>query len=67
MADDSWPKITGRRTTKISPWMTVIERAVEFTPGAAPELYHAVAQQDYIAIVAMTPERTIPICLLYHI
>lgn len=66
MADDEWPKITGRRTTKISPWMTVIERAVEFAPGASPELYHAVAQQDYIAIVAMTPEGLIPVVRQYR-
>ena len=60
MAED-WPKITARRNIPISRWMTVIERAVEFSAGAAPELYHAVGQQDYIAIVARTPEGLIPI------
>jgi 8-oxo-dGTP pyrophosphatase MutT (NUDIX family) len=65
MAED-WPKITGRRDIPISPWMTVIERAVEFTPGAAPELYHAVGQQDYIAIVARTPEGLLPIVRQYR-
>ena len=48
-----WPKIKARRTIDVSPWMKVIERAVEFTPDSAPELYHAVAQPDYIAIVAL--------------
>ena len=42
-----WPKITARRTTNVSPWMQIIEREVEFAPGAKPELYHAVGQQDY--------------------
>ena len=65
MAED-WPKITGRRDIPISPWMTVIERAVEFTPGAAPELYHADGQQDYIAIVARTPDGQIPIVRQYR-
>jgi len=65
MAED-WPKIKGRRDITISPWMTVIERAVEFTPGAAPELYHAVGQQDYIAIVARTPDGLIPIVRQYR-
>jgi len=65
MAED-WPKITARRDIAISPWMTVIERAVEFSEGAAPELYHAVGQQDYIAIVARTPDGLIPIVRQYR-
>jgi ADP-ribose pyrophosphatase len=65
MAED-WPKIVSRRTIPISPWMTVIERGVEFSPGAAPELYHAVGQQDYIAIVACTPDGLIPIVRQYR-
>ena len=50
-----YPKIKSRREIDISPWMKVIEREVEFRAGAKPELYHAVGQQDYIAIVAETP------------
>ena len=50
---EEWPKVIARRTTTISPWIAIIEREVEFTAGAPPELYHAVGQQDYIAIVAM--------------
>jgi 8-oxo-dGTP pyrophosphatase MutT (NUDIX family) len=65
MAED-WPKITGRRDIPISPWMRVIERAVEFREGAAPELYHAVGQQDYITIVARTPQGLIPIVRQYR-
>jgi ADP-ribose pyrophosphatase len=61
-----WPKIKSRRTIAISPWMEVIERAVEFTQGAEPEIYHAVGQQDYIAIVARTPGGTIPIVRQYR-
>ena len=65
MAGD-WPKIVGRRVTRVSPWVEIIERAVEFAPGAAPELYHAVGQQDYIAIVALTAEGRIPIVRQYR-
>ena len=60
MAGD-WPKIKARRTTTVSPWMAIIEREVEFAEDASPELYHAVGQADYIAIVALTPEGKIPI------
>ena len=61
-----WPKIKARRTTTISPWVAIIEREVEFAPGSAPELYHAVGQQDYIAIVARTPDGKIPIVRQYR-
>jgi 8-oxo-dGTP pyrophosphatase MutT (NUDIX family) len=61
-----WPKIKSRQTIDISPWMKVIEREVEFTEGAAPELYHAVGQQDYIAIVARTPDGKILIVRQYR-
>jgi 8-oxo-dGTP pyrophosphatase MutT (NUDIX family) len=61
-----FPKIKTRSTTKISPWMEIIAREVEFTPGAAPEIYHAVGQSDYIAIVAVTPDGKIPIVRQYR-
>ena len=62
----NWPKIKSRRTTRISPWMEIIEREVEFTAGSQSQLYHAVAQQDYIAIVALTPDGQIPIVRQYR-
>lgn len=65
MAGD-WPKITARRSTKLSPWVDLIEREVEFTEGAPAELYHAVGQGDYIAIVARTPDGCIPIVRQYR-
>ncbi len=65
MAED-WPKIVSRRTIPVSPWMRLMERAVEFTPGAQPEMYHAIAQQDYIAIVARTADGSFPIVRQYR-
>jgi ADP-ribose diphosphatase len=61
-----WPKIKARHTNKVSPWMEIIAREVEFAPGAASEIYHAVGQQDYIAIVARTPDGKIPIVRQYR-
>jgi len=65
MAED-WPKIKSLHTTKVSPWMEIIAREVEFAPGSQPQLYHAVGQHDYIAIVARTPEAKIPIVRQYR-
>jgi ADP-ribose diphosphatase len=61
-----WPKITARRTTRISPWMAIIERTVEFAAGEEPQLYHAVSQPDYIAIVATLADGRIPIVRQYR-
>ena len=39
---------------------------MEFTQGAPAELYHAIGQSDYIAIVACTPDGRIPIVRQYR-
>jgi ADP-ribose pyrophosphatase len=61
-----WPKIVSRRATRVSPWLEIVERGVQFTPGAKPDLYHAISQTDYVAIVARTPDGTIPIVRQYR-
>ena len=63
---DEWPKIRARQVTTISPWMKVIAREVEFAPGAKPEIYHAVGQRDYLAILARTPDGRIPLVRQYR-
>jgi ADP-ribose pyrophosphatase len=61
-----WPRIRSRRTTAMSPWMGVIARDVEFARGAPPQTYHAVAQADYVGILALTPAGKIPIVRQYR-
>jgi 8-oxo-dGTP pyrophosphatase MutT (NUDIX family) len=61
-----WPRIRARRTTEVSPWVSIIAREVEFSRGGAPQVYHAVAQADYISIVALTASGKIPIVRQYR-
>jgi ADP-ribose pyrophosphatase len=61
-----WPRIRSRRTTAVSPWMSIIAREVEFSRGAPVEVYHAVEQADYIAIIALTRGGKIPIVRQYR-
>jgi ADP-ribose pyrophosphatase len=61
-----WPRIRSRRTTAVSPWVSIIAREVEFARGEAPQVYHAVDQADYIAIVALTANGKIPIVRQYR-
>ncbi|MDB5617771.1 NUDIX hydrolase [Tardiphaga sp.] len=63
---DEWPKILSRQTVKVSPWVELVAREVEFTPGEPSQVYHAIAQQDYLAIVALTPDGRFPIVRQYR-
>jgi ADP-ribose pyrophosphatase len=62
---EEWPKIRSRQIQHISPWVDLVAREVEFAPGQT-ELYHAVMQQDYLAIVALTPSGHFPIVHQYR-
>jgi 8-oxo-dGTP pyrophosphatase MutT (NUDIX family) len=64
--DSGWPRIRARRVTKVSPWVELVEREVEFSPDAPPQTYHAVATADYVAIVARTPDGLLPIVRQYR-
>jgi len=61
-----WPRIRSRRTTEISPWMSIIAREVEFSRNGRMETYHAVAQADYVSIVALTSSGKIAIVRQYR-
>ncbi|HJP69807.1 MAG TPA: NUDIX hydrolase [Sphingomicrobium sp.] len=63
---NEWPKVTSRQTVRLSPWVDIVAREVEFAPGVAPEIYHAVGQQDYLAILARTPTGRFPIVRQYR-
>jgi 8-oxo-dGTP pyrophosphatase MutT (NUDIX family) len=50
------PRILSRSTTRISPWIELIARSVDFGHAGRPETYHAINQADYVGIWAMTPD-----------
>ena len=60
-----FPRIKSRETSRLSTWVEIIEREVEFAPGQV-EIYHAVRQPDYLAIVAQTPSGHFPIVRQYR-
>jgi ADP-ribose pyrophosphatase len=63
---DSWPKIIQRVQTKISPWIELIAREVQFADGSATDTYYAIAQPEYLAAVATTPEGRILLVRQYR-
>jgi len=60
------PRIRSRHLTTVSPWMSIIAREVELVEGEPPQLYHAVEQADYVAIVALTRAGNMPIVRQYR-
>ena len=64
--DDAWPRIISRDTVTVSPWVDLVAREVAFAPGEPTQIYHAVAQLDYLAIVAVTPDGRFPIVRQYR-
>jgi ADP-ribose pyrophosphatase len=62
----NWPKLTARRVTPVSQWMTIVCRDVQFSPGAAVETYYAIEQPSYLTAAALTPEGRILLVRQYR-
>jgi len=54
-------RVLSRREIAVSPWVRLAEKSIQFAPGQEQQVYHAVAQADYITILAVTPDGRIPI------
>jgi 8-oxo-dGTP pyrophosphatase MutT (NUDIX family) len=61
-----FPRIISRKTTILSPWVTVIEREVCFLEGSGIEIYHSLSQAAYVAVFAVTDDGRIPIIRQYR-
>lgn len=65
-AATSWPRITRRATVDVSPWVDLVAREVEFSPGAEPQIYHSVSTFDYVIVLAVTPDGRVPLVRQYR-
>jgi ankyrin repeat protein/8-oxo-dGTP pyrophosphatase MutT (NUDIX family) len=54
-------RIVARREQRLSPWVTLLEKEVEFAPGRPPDTYHALGPAEYVVAVARTPEGLVPV------
>jgi ADP-ribose pyrophosphatase len=62
----SYPRIVRRTDTAVSPWVALVEKAVEFTPGAELQTYHCLTQRPYVGMLAQTTEGLIPVVRQYR-
>jgi len=60
------PKILKVERTKVSPWLEVIAREVSFSREAAAETYYAIAEPDYVVVLAITPDQQILLVRQYR-
>src|SRR5262245_38172160 len=54
-------RIVATRERQLSPWTTLVEKDVQFTPEGPPDTYHALGPFDWIVAAARTPDGRIPI------
>lgn len=57
----SLPNVLSRKVVYSSPWMDVIEKQVQITPGKNTESFYCVTQAPYVSILAQTPDGRIPL------
>lgn len=62
---EGMPKIRARQEVRLSPWVRLVTKEVEFEAGKV-EIYHVFAQSDYVAILAKTQTGLIPIVRQYR-
>jgi ADP-ribose pyrophosphatase len=58
---DLTPRILARSSYRVSPWIEVIAKTVAFPNMPHPEIYHALHQADYVAVLGITPDNKIPL------
>ena len=61
-----FPKILNRTRTRISPWVELIEKTVQFQPDRPAELYHFMTQDAYVGMLVRTVDGLIPIVRQYR-
>lgn len=61
-----FPRVVGRKTTVLSPWVTVLEKQISFREGDSPAVYHSLTQSPYVAVFAITRGGQIPIVRQYR-
>ena len=65
MIKDS-PRILEKRETRLSKWLSVVERDIIFPGEVEKETYYSVRPYDYVSILAVTSDQRIPLVQQYR-
>lgn len=66
LGNPPFPRILNRRRTRLSPWVELIEKDVQFKPTGPVEVYHCVTQASYVGMFVRTAGGQIPIVRQYR-
>jgi 8-oxo-dGTP pyrophosphatase MutT (NUDIX family) len=61
MSRDARRRITARRSTVISPWVTMVERTVLDSRGVIQGAFHSLAVADYVSVIAISDDGLLPL------
>jgi ADP-ribose pyrophosphatase len=61
-----YPRVVARSRTRLSPWVTLVEKSVAFGEGESPEPYHFLTQADYVGVLAVLPDGRVPLVRQYR-
>lgn len=56
-----FPRILNRTRTRVSPWVELVEKTVQFGSDRPTELYHFMTQDPYVGMLVRTTDGLIPI------
>jgi 8-oxo-dGTP pyrophosphatase MutT (NUDIX family) len=60
------PDILDRKTTRISQWVTLLEKTVRWDACTEPSAYHCLSQAAYVSVLAQLPDQRIAIVRQYR-
>lgn len=55
------PRVVNRNETRVSPWVRLVAKEVVTAAEPEPQVYHCIAQADYVTIVARLADGRLPI------
>lgn len=53
------PRVLSTREVYSTPWVKLMEKEVDLADGGKPQPFYALAQSDYVSMVAITPSKRI--------
>jgi ADP-ribose pyrophosphatase len=59
--EPAFPRIASSQTTRLSPWVSLVENRVVAAPDDAGAVYHSIDTMDYVSVLAVTADGRIPI------
>lgn len=64
--ESSTPRILRRKKSRISPYVELVEKEVQFDSKSQPEVYHCLTQEPYVAMFVRTEDGQIPLVSQYR-